>query len=76
MTLLPSKDEFAAIQKGYSPNASRSLSLNANAYTDPRWYSVDLQELSPSRRRNSHTALCETFTPRAANSSFSPCNVR
>ncbi len=32
--------------------------------------------LSPSRRRNNHTALCETFTPRAANSSFSPCSVR
>ena len=31
---------------------------------------------SPSRRRNSQTALCETFTPRAASSSFSPCSVR
>lgn len=30
----------------------------------------------PSRRRNSHTALCEIFTPRAARSFFSPCNVR
>jgi hypothetical protein len=31
---------------------------------------------SPSRRRNSQTALCETFTPRAASSSFRPCSVR
>jgi hypothetical protein len=31
---------------------------------------------SPSRRMNSHTALCETWTPRAASSSFSPCSVR
>ncbi|WFU05766.1 ring-hydroxylating oxygenase subunit alpha (plasmid) [Rhizobium sp. CB3171] len=45
MSLLPSKDEFAAIAKGYSPNASRSLSLNAVAYTDPRWYGADLQAI-------------------------------
>lgn len=31
---------------------------------------------NPSRRRNTHTALCETVTPRAASSSFSPCSVR
>jgi hypothetical protein len=31
---------------------------------------------SPSRRRNNHTALCETLTPRAASSSFRPCRVR
>lgn len=33
-------------------------------------------KLRPSRRRKVHTAWCETFTPRAASSSFSPCSVR
>ena len=33
-------------------------------------------KLRPSRRRNVHTAWCETFTPRAASSSFRPCSVR
>src|SRR5262249_5047691 len=45
MTLMPSKDEFAAIKTGYSTNPSRSLSLRAEAYTDPRWFNVDLQQV-------------------------------
>lgn len=45
MTILPSMEEFAAIQKSYSPNASRSLSLNKDAYVDPRWFAVDLKEI-------------------------------
>ncbi len=45
MTTLPSKSEFAAIREGYSPNPSRSLSLRAEAYVDPRWYRVDLDQI-------------------------------
>ena len=33
-------------------------------------------KLSPSRRRNVHTGLCETAMPRAASSSLSLCKVR
>jgi hypothetical protein len=40
-----------------------------------RYQSVFLNRC-PSRRRNSHTVLCETRTPRAASSSFNPCRVR
>jgi hypothetical protein len=32
----------------------------------------DFLKLRPSRRRNSHTALCEPLTLRAASSSFAP----
>lgn len=45
MTTLPSKNEFAAIREGYSPNASRSLSLRAEAYVDPCWYKADLDHI-------------------------------
>lgn len=45
MTELPSQAEFKAIAGGYDRNASRTFSLNASAYTDPRWYNVDLQEI-------------------------------
>jgi choline monooxygenase len=41
----PTKQQFAAIGHGYHSDPSRSLSLNADAYTDPRWYQVDLQEI-------------------------------
>jgi hypothetical protein len=37
---------------------------------------VFVLKLRPSRRRKVHTAWCETFTPRAASSSFSPCSVK
>ena len=45
MTELPSQSEFATIANGYDKNPSRTFSLNAKAYTDPRWYNVDLQEI-------------------------------
>lgn len=34
--------EIDAIARGYSPDPNRSLSLRAEAYTDPRWYRADL----------------------------------
>ena len=45
MTELPSKQQFDAIAGGYHENASASLSLKAEAYTDPAWHLVDLQEI-------------------------------
>ena len=45
MTELPSKQQFDAIAGGYHENASASLSLKAEAYTDPAWHQVDLQEI-------------------------------
>lgn len=45
MTELPSKSEFRNIAHGYDANPSRTMSLNADAYTDPRWYQVDLQAI-------------------------------
>ena len=41
----PSKQQFAAIGSGHHPDPSQSLSLSAEAYTDPRWHQVDLQEI-------------------------------
>jgi len=37
--------DFAAIKSGYDINPSRSYSLNAEAYTDPRWFQIDQQEI-------------------------------
>ncbi len=42
MNDLPSKSQFDAIADGYDKNASATLSLRAEAYTDPAWHSVDL----------------------------------
>ena len=41
----PTRQQFAAIGKGYHANPSRSLSLKADAYTNPRWHQVDLREI-------------------------------
>ena len=41
----PSKSQFGAIRSGYHPDPSRSLSLRAEAYTDPAWFKVDQQEI-------------------------------
>lgn len=41
MTERPTPQDFAAIRRGYDTNPARSLSLAADAYTDPRWYNVD-----------------------------------
>lgn len=43
MTELPSKSDFDTIGAGYDPQASRTMSLKATAYTDPRWYNADIQ---------------------------------
>lgn len=45
MNDVPSQQEFAAIRQGYSPNPSRSMSLRAEAYVDPRWHTVDLKQI-------------------------------
>ncbi len=45
MTTLPSKEQFAAIQKGYSADAGNSLSLRADAYTRDDWFTVDQQHI-------------------------------
>lgn len=41
----PTRQQFASIRQGYHSNPSQSLSLNADAYTDPRWYQVDRDEI-------------------------------
>jgi choline monooxygenase len=41
----PTRQQFAAIGNGYHSDPSRSLSLRAEAYTDPHWLQVDLQEI-------------------------------
>lgn len=41
----PTKQQLAAIKSGYHSDPSLSLSLRADAYTDPRWHQVDLQEI-------------------------------
>jgi phenylpropionate dioxygenase-like ring-hydroxylating dioxygenase large terminal subunit len=36
-------DDIARIASGYDPDPARSMSLRAEAYTDPRWAEADLQ---------------------------------
>lgn len=38
---LPSKEAFARIGDGYSPDAGKSLSLKADAYTKQDWFNAD-----------------------------------
>jgi carnitine monooxygenase subunit len=45
MTEYPTKQQFAAIKRGYHPDAGRSFSLSATAYIDPRWHQVDMNEI-------------------------------
>lgn len=42
---MPSKEQFSAIRSGYHPDPARSLSLRAEAYTDPVWFNVDQSEI-------------------------------
>lgn len=42
---MPSKLQFSAIRSGYDSDPARSLSLRAEAYTDPAWFTVDRQEI-------------------------------
>ena len=41
----PTKQQFSDIRRGYHSDPSQSLSLSAEAYTDPRWYQVDLDAI-------------------------------
>src|SRR5215831_11197122 len=41
----PTRQQFAAISNGYHSDPRQSLSLRAEAYTDPHWHQVDLQEI-------------------------------
>src|SRR5499427_10237886 len=41
----PTRQQFAAIGNGYHSDPSQSLSLRAEAYTDPHWHHVDQQEI-------------------------------
>lgn len=45
MTELPSAKQFQEIAAGYDDNASASQSLRKEAYVDPAWHNVDLQEV-------------------------------
>ncbi len=45
MTQFPSADEFTAIRRGYDPDASRSLSLRSDAYTEVKWFDADLRAI-------------------------------
>jgi len=42
---MPDKAAFAAIAGGYDANPARSLSLRAEAYTDPAWLAVDREAI-------------------------------
>lgn len=41
MANMPSPDDFARIRRGWDADPARSLSLSAEAYTDPRWFAVE-----------------------------------
>ncbi|MDU8943593.1 aromatic ring-hydroxylating oxygenase subunit alpha [Ovoidimarina sediminis] len=41
MTPGPTRKDVAAIRSGYDPDPARSLSLRAEAYTDPCWFAAD-----------------------------------
>lgn len=45
MTIPPSTNELEAIRKGYDADPARSLSLRAEAYTEPRWHQLDLDQI-------------------------------
>jgi carnitine monooxygenase subunit len=44
MTQLTAVD-VKRIASGYDPDPARSMSLRAEAYTDPRWAEMDLQAI-------------------------------
>lgn len=41
----PSRQQLEDIKRGYDPDPARSLSLRAEAYTDPLWFAVDQREI-------------------------------
>jgi hypothetical protein len=68
------EDEPARIKSGLpgSPTLAPTRDAGASLFEGKQCF----LNRSPSRRRNSQTALCETLTPRAASSAFRPCNVK
>ncbi|MEL7466222.1 MAG: ring-hydroxylating oxygenase subunit alpha [Pseudomonadota bacterium] len=45
MRMALSSDDFAAVRRGYDPDPAASLSLAAEAYTDPRWHQADAEAI-------------------------------
>ena len=45
MTEPPSRDDFRRIARGHDADPRRSLSLNAESYTDPKWFRLDQQQV-------------------------------
>jgi choline monooxygenase len=45
MTDLPSRHQFDRIADGYDRNAVASMSLRAEAYVDPAWFTVDQRQI-------------------------------
>ena len=45
MTVLPSSQQIHDIASGYDVEASKSLSLKADAYVDPLWHQADLKQI-------------------------------
>ena len=43
MTTGPTAAEREALATGWDPNPARSMSLSADAYTDPRWFDVEVE---------------------------------
>src|SRR5690606_14454851 len=57
--------------RGWTASAASAAAGGRCQRVPARERTVFFLNRSPSRRRNRHTVSCETFTPRAANSSFS-----
>ncbi len=43
MTTSPTATERQALATGWDPDPARSMSLSASAYTDPRWFDVEIE---------------------------------
>ena len=43
MTVSPTTTERQALAAGWDPDPARSMSLSADAYTDPRWFDVEVE---------------------------------
>ncbi|MET8870143.1 hypothetical protein ABZW11_45025 [Nonomuraea sp. NPDC004580] len=39
---------FDHISAGYDPDPALSMSLHADAYTDPRWHEIDQRDTMPA----------------------------
>ncbi len=45
MTTSPTAAERQALATGWNPDPARSMSLSASAYTDPRWFDVEIEAI-------------------------------